>query len=433
MHNPRLFPHILINTAIAGFTNMLIWFAITFWVFLETRSVFVTGMLGGIYLVLNLFGGIWFGSFVDHHPKRRVMLTSSVVSFGCYSIGAVILTLLPSQTWSNMWSPWLWSWMLIMMLGVVTGNIRMIALSTLVTILIPEWERDKANGKIWAINGLVFSGVSAFSWVAIGQLGMLTAVIITLIITLAVIIHLFILTFPPETHLDERHDEDKKLDLRGTIRIILSIPGLMAMIFFAMFNNFLGGVFMALMDAYGLSLVSVELWGILLAVTSVGFIIGGMIVSKYGLGKNPVKTLLILSLIAWTISILFTAISSIIVTAIGFFLWMIVGPMAEAAEQTIMQKVVPLERQGRVFGFGQSMENIASPLTAFLIGPLTQFIVIPWLASDVWQTIFSGWWWTSPDRAMALIFVLAGFIGLIVTLGAFMTKSYRSLSESYKK
>jgi MFS transporter, DHA3 family, multidrug efflux protein len=138
MHNPRLFPHILINTAIAGFTNMLIWFAITFWVFLETRSVFVTGMLGGIYLVLNLFGGIWFGSFVDHHPKRRVMLTSSVVSFGCYSIGAVILTLLPSETWSNMWSPWLWIWMFIMMLGVVTGNIRMIALSTLVTILIPE-------------------------------------------------------------------------------------------------------------------------------------------------------------------------------------------------------------------------------------------------------------------------------------------------------
>jgi DHA3 family multidrug efflux protein-like MFS transporter len=117
---------------------MLIWFAITFWVFLETRSVFVTGMLGGIYLVLNLFGGIWFGSFVDHHPKRRVMLTSSVVSLGFYSIGAIILALLPSETWSNMWSPWLWGWMFIMMLGVVAGNIRMIALSTLVTILIPE-------------------------------------------------------------------------------------------------------------------------------------------------------------------------------------------------------------------------------------------------------------------------------------------------------
>jgi MFS transporter, DHA3 family, multidrug efflux protein len=51
---------------------------------------------------------------------------------------------------------------------------------------------------------------------------------------------------------------------------------------------------MALMDAYGLSIMSVEIWGILLAVTSTGFIAGGIIVSKYGLGKNPVRTFLIL-------------------------------------------------------------------------------------------------------------------------------------------
>lgn len=94
----------------------------------------------------------------------------------------------------------------------------------------------------------------------IGQLGMIWAVGIAVIVTLAIIIHLYTLHFPPEAHLDEQHEDDKKIDLRGTIRIILSIPGLFAMIFFAMFNNFIGGVFMALMDAYGLSLVSVEIW-----------------------------------------------------------------------------------------------------------------------------------------------------------------------------
>ena len=66
-----------------------------------------------------------------------------------------------------------------------------------------------------------------------------------------------------------------------------------------MFNNFLGGVFMSLMDAYGLSLVSVEIWGLVLAITSTGFIVGGMLVSKYGLGRNPVKTLLLVNLIMW--------------------------------------------------------------------------------------------------------------------------------------
>ncbi|MER6000101.1 hypothetical protein ABT120_16140 [Nonomuraea angiospora] len=48
------------------------------------------------------------------------------------------------------------------------------------------------------------------------------------------------------------------MDLRGTIRLVREVPGLMALIAFSAFNNFLGGVFMALIDAYGLSLVSVQ-------------------------------------------------------------------------------------------------------------------------------------------------------------------------------
>ena len=44
-------------------------------------------------------------------------------------------------------------------------------------------------------------------------------------------------------------------------------------------------------------------------------------------------------------------------------------PAVEACEQTILQTVIPPERQGRVFGFAQSVEQAASPITALLIGP----------------------------------------------------------------
>ncbi len=274
MKPSHLFPHILANTAIAGFTNMLIWFAITFWLYLETHSVFITGMLGGIYLILNLFGGIWFGSLVDHHRKKPIMLISSSASLFFYVIAFLMLLFFPESTWTNMWNPWLWLFILISTMGIVVGNIRMIALSTLVTLLIPESERDKANGKIGAVNGLVFTVVSVFSGLIIGRLGMDWAVGIGIITTLLVMAHLSLLSFPLESHLDDRHEDEKKIDLRGTIRIIAGISGLFGMIFFAMFNNFLGGIFMSLMDAYGLSLVSVEIWGIVLALTSVGFIVG---------------------------------------------------------------------------------------------------------------------------------------------------------------
>jgi MFS transporter, DHA3 family, multidrug efflux protein len=433
MEPKSLFPHILANTAIAGFTNMLLWFAITFWAYLETKSVFVTGMLGWVYLVLNLFGGIWFGSLVDHHRKKPVMLASSITSLLFYTISFGMLIGLPESTWTHVSNPWLWMFILVSMLGVTTGNIRMIALSTLVTIMIPEDSRAKANGQIGAVNGLVFTVVSVFSGFIIGRLGMTWAVAIVLAVTLLVILHLSFLSFPPEPLLDDRHEDDKKIDLRWTIAIITGISGLFAMIFFAMWNNFLGWVFMALMDAYGLSIVSVELWGIVLAVTSIGFIVGGSIIARYGLGNNPVRSLLRVNIVGWSICMIFPLVSSIWFVGIGFFLWMIVWPIAEACEQTILQKVVPLERQWRVFGFGQSLENIASPLTAFMIGPLTEFLVMPWVRSGGMNNIVWDWWGMSDDRAMAVVFVSAGIIGLIVTLIAFRTESYKNLSESYRK
>jgi DHA3 family multidrug efflux protein-like MFS transporter len=433
MHHRSLFLHILTNTAVAGFTNMLLWFAITFWAYLTTKSVFVTGMLGGIYLVLNLFGGIWFWSLVDHHRKRYIMLASSVVSLFFYVIAFGMLAMLPSTLWESATSPWLWVLMLVVLLGVVAGNIRMISLSTMVTMLIPEWERDKANGQVGMVNGITFTIVSAFSGFIVGRLGMGWAVSVSIILTFLVIVHLLTLDFPAETHLENRHKDDKKVDLKGTIQIIAGIGGLFGLIFFAMWNNFLGGVFMALMDAYGLSMVSVETWWVLLAITSTGFIIGGILVSRYGLGANPVRRLLLVNLVMWLTCIAFPVVSSIWLVGIGFFAFMLISPMAEAAEQTIFQKVVPLERQGRVFGFAQSVENIASPLTAFLVGPLTQFLVMPWVAGGGIDRIVGNWWGTTPDRAMAVMFVLAGIIGIIVTLFAFKSRSYRDLSHSYQK
>ena len=75
---------------------------------------------------------------------------------------------------------------------------------------------------------------------------------------------------------------------------------------------------------------------------------------------------------------------------------MFLGPYAEAAEQTTLQKVVPYERQGRVFGFAQSVEQAASPLTAFLIGPLAQFVFIPFMTTGAGAEAIGGWFGTRP-------------------------------------
>ena len=209
------------------------------------------------------------------------------------------------------------------------------------------------------------------------------------------------------------------------------MPGLTALIIFSAFNNLLGGVYLALLDAYGLSLVSVQAWGLLWGLLSTGFIIGGLLIARTGLSRNPVRLLLGVNLLLWAVTMLFPLRSSIVLLAAGMYVYMLLVPYAEAAEQTILQKVVPYERQGRVFGFAQSVEQAASPLTAFLIGPLTQFIVIPFMTDGAGARAIGGWFGTGADRGLALVFVLTGAIGVIATVAALRSAPYRRLSRRY--
>ena len=61
----QVFLHLLANTLVASVVNFTVWFAVTFWVYLETRSVFATGVIAGIYLVFTTVSGVWFGGLVD--------------------------------------------------------------------------------------------------------------------------------------------------------------------------------------------------------------------------------------------------------------------------------------------------------------------------------------------------------------------------------
>lgn len=427
------FHQILGNNLVANITNYTVWFAITFWVYLETHSVFATGTIAGMYLVFTAAFGIWLGSIVDHNAKKLVMLGSSVVSFCFYAVAFAILVLNPEEAFQNAYGLMLWVLVLPVMLGVIAGNVRSIALATLVTILVPEDRRDKANGLVGMVTGIGFLTTSMISGLLVAWGGMFVTLLLALGATVVVFLHL--LTVPlDEGRVEPTADtpaEPKRVDLAGTIRVIAGVPGLFALILFACFNNFLGGVFMALLDAYGLSLVSVEVWGFTFGVISTAFIISGFIIAKTGLGKNPLRTLLLVNLITWSVCCVFTIQHSIWLLGAGCFIWMLLGPYAEAAEHTLLQKVVPVERQGRVFGFAQSVEQSAAPLTAFLIGPLTEFIVIPFMTTGAGAALIGGWFGTGPARGMALVFTVAGMIGLIVTILAFRSKYYRQLSNAY--
>ncbi|MGH2541236.1 MAG: MFS transporter [Ardenticatenaceae bacterium] len=434
----KTFYAILANSLAASLINTFVWFAVTFWVYLETRSVIATAVMAGIFTTTVALSGFFLGSLVDRYPKKNVMMLSSLGSFCLYALAGAIFASTPPAVFADPSSVTLWVFIVLTLVGAIAGNLRGIALLTLVTILIPEENRDRANGLVGTANGVAFLAASIFSGLAIGFLGVGWMLVVAIGLTLAVVVHLWTLSIPerpsrPSTEVAQAQSHANSIDIRGTIRVIHLVPGLFGLIFFHTFNNFLGGIFMSLMDAYGLLLVSVQVWGGLWGFLSLGFIVGGMVVARKGLGQNPLRTLFLANIVMWTICCVFTLQASIVLLAAGMFVWLCLIPAVEAAEQTILQKVVPPERQGRVFGFAQSVEQAASPITAFLIGPIAQWLFIPFMTTGTGVELLGPWFGTGADRGLALLFTVAGLIGLIVTLMAMRSYSYRALSENYQK
>ncbi|MCU1404858.1 MAG: Multidrug resistance protein, partial [Glaciihabitans sp.] len=424
------FAHILVNTAIANVTTSFLWFALTFWVYLETRSVLATGIIGGAYMLLVAVCSMAFGTIVDRHRKHSVMVFAGAVTLVSFGISFGLYTAFPESVLLDMSGPMFWLFSGVILFGAVVENMRNIALSTTVTLLIPVERHANANGLVGTVQGLAFVVTSVFSGLAVGLLGMGWTLVIAIALSAAALAHLLFLRIP-EDRPQLGGERGPLVDLRGSITAVRAAAGLFALIIFSTFNNLIGGVYMALMDPYGLELFPVEWWGIVLGVTSTGFIIGGLVVAKFGLGKNPIRTLLLLVVLMGVLGALFTIREWWWLYAVGIWLYMTLIPAVEAAEQTVIQKVVPFRTQGRVFGFAAAFESAAAPITAFLIAPIAEFAIIPYMNSDAGNSSFGWLLGDGQARGIALVFLVAGILMVLAAFSAFLTRSYRIMSAKY--
>ncbi len=428
----RTFLGILVNTGLANITTSYLWFALTFWAYLQTRNVIATGVIGGAYMLLIALSSISFGTFVDRYRKLSVMRYAAGFTLVMFVLAGVMFLVTPAARLLDLGQPWFWIFTLIILIGAVVENMRNIALSTTVTILIEPDRRANANGLVGMVQGLMFIITSVLSGLSIGLMGMGWTIVVALVLTALAFAHLLTLRMPEEVRAAAT-DAQGGFDLRGSVAAVLAISGLFALILFSTFNNFVGGVYMALMDPYGLELFSVELWGTYFALGATGFIVGGALIGKFGLGANPLRTMLIAVIVMGVVGAVFTLREWGWLYVLGIWLYLVLVPFVEAAEQTVIQRVVPLPRQGRVFGFAMAFESAAAPVTAFLIAPIAQFWIIPYARSEEGAAQLAPLLGEGTSRGIALVFLVAGMVIIAAALLAFLTPVYRRVSASYAR
>ena len=298
------FRRLVANTLVSGVTSSFLWFALTFWVYLETRSVVATGVIGGAFSISSAVLGPFFGTYVDRHRKHAAMVLATAISAACFVAATAVFLAVDAERPAAAAQPVV---LAARRLHPARLGRRQDAGHRPVDL------RDAARARGPAGPGQRHGrhrhrrlvrhhvGVQRPRHRHAGHgLGLLRVA-------------------GPDgrrpsstcstIHIDEPEPEPVAegeatghVDVRGALEAIHAVPGLMMLILLAAFNNLLGGVFMALMDAYGLSLVSVETWGFLFGFISLAFIVGGLGRGQVrASARNPLRVVLVGNLVNWMV------------------------------------------------------------------------------------------------------------------------------------
>jgi len=429
----RTFAALLANTAVANISTMFMWFGLTFWIYLETRNVLSTALIGAALMIFIALSSMFFGTLIDRFRKKPVMVWGTGIALAVFIADALFFFAMGEDAISDLSRPWFWIFAVVMLAGAVVEQLRGIAMSTAVTLLVPEEKHANANGAVGAVDGVSMLVTSVFSGLAVGYLGMGWTLVIGVTAVALAFGHLLTLRIDEPEVVGSGEAPTGWVDIRGGWLAVRAAEGLLFLVIFTTLNNFVGGVFMALMDPYGLELMTVQQWGFAFAFASTGFIVGGIVVSRTGLGANPTRTMLVLGAATGAVGMVFALRESLWLYIIGIWVYMALVPAIEAAEQTVIQKVVPYRQQGRVFGFAKTIEAAAAPVTSLAIGPIAEFLVIPRLRTPEGQAQWSWLLGEGDARGIALIFVGAGLVTVILGLGALLLPQYRVISRQYAR
>lgn len=87
-------------------------------------------------------------------------------------------------------------------------------MTTLITLLFQDKEREKANGKVATINGLSFALTSVASGLVIGFLGMNWVIVSSIVLTAIALFHIFFIPCPEEKIRENEEKKSMKFDFR---------------------------------------------------------------------------------------------------------------------------------------------------------------------------------------------------------------------------
>jgi MFS family permease len=364
------------------------------------------------------------GAIVDRYNRKKIMMLADLAA------GLPTVALLLSYLAGN-----LQIWMLYIT-GAIAGTFQSFhfpAYSAAVTMMVHKKHYARAESMLATAefaSGFFAPIAAAVLLTVAGIEGIMMIDIATF--TLAVLMLLLVrVAKPPVTEEGRRSMGSLWRESLYGFWYIIKYPSLLGLQLTFLGNNFLSGICFTLLAPMVLSRTGDNslIYGSVMSAGAIGGLLGSIILTLWGGPKRRIHGVLI----GWTLVQLIGGVlmglgSDATVWIPVFFVAMLASPVIKASNQAIWQSKVAPDLQGRVFATRRLIAQVASPPSMLVAGLLADRLFEPAMRPE--GSLASAFGWlvgTSPGSGMALIFIFAGLLGVVFSLGVYLIHTVRDV------
>lgn len=347
------------------------------------------------------------GALVDRWDRRLVLIGSD--------LGAALVTLaLAVLALGDQLA--VWHAYAAVTLGSVAASFQRPAAVASTSLLLNEEHLARASG----VASLVPSLASIVAPVAAGVLylrvGLPAVLLLDLASFLVAVAVLLVVRFPKPPAIAAATTEESLLRMAiNGWAWLREQPGLLGLLLVSAAANFLGITTEVLLTPYVLSFGSADLLGWLASVGGVGLLCGSLVLTLWGGPRRLLHGVFGFEVIVCLTTLVIGLTTNPVLLTLSVWFYFAALSLGDGCATALWQRRVPHALQGRVFALREAIAVAALPLGLLLVTPLAEFVLEPRLQADgAWAASLGAIIGAGPGRGMALIFVVAGLLNLLV-------------------
>jgi len=402
-------------------------FALTLWAYGTYGSETALGLMATMFVIPFVLLTPIAGVLVDRHSRKLMMMVSDVVAV----IATVGILAIHLGGQLELWH--LYTAAAIMGLG---HTFQWPAYSAAIATMIPKEQYSRANGMM----SLVESGPSIFAPILAGALypllglrGFLIFDIATFVVAIGALSFVHIPP-PPQTAAGKESRGSMLTEIIYGFKYIFERRGLLHLLLFFLALNVVIGLAFNVFDPFILQRTGMDSTklGAVRSAAAIGGVVGGLLITLWGGFKRRMRSILLGEALTGAVALIcFGVVRSLPLWIAAAAVGAIFGPFVNGSSQAIWQAKVAPDLQGRVFSTRRFVAMGLLWMVPYASGWIAENVTEPAMTSSTWLSRSFGWLvGTSPGSGMALQFVLAGVLYVLIVLAAvFFIPSIRNLED----